>query len=1316
MGKNKSTKKKKININPPKTTIEELQDSRDGGKIALTGFTYQFLYSCYLILSESDTKTSFHLEGIEDIDRYKCEVSCKSITHIQLKFSTQKQDASFLKDVLKNFLEAYLINKTHNFKLVYDFFIANGNMSKLFNKSLDQTSTLYWKNIINKIEEENPLWNWSDFSFDDFIAVLTFEKKEKCILSAEIEKKLIENYDISTDNIELFANGIEMCCLKKMESREGIDKQELDVVIENIKNDISKGIHNPAHSWIKTLNFNTLDSDMDLSYFEGKKATPHDIALQLPVRRLGLEKQIKESIQENRVTVIKASSGQGKTTAALQVACDLQNEYKNYQLLWCNDSKELVNIVHYFKSRVKLGEKPLIIIDNLDSQLGEWNRLAQMLQEEVSYHYKILITTREDDWYNYSGDLSSVKALKVVKLTLNEQEAQSIYEVLRKVQMLHHSILDWRKPWLKVADKKLLIEYVYLLTHGEMIAERIAHQITQINNTQTGRIKCEILRKVCFADICGIKLPIKKLVLSLLETTTCDYGELLKSIEYEFLIRVDTTERYVEGLHPVRSQHIVDKLHEFTEINDTVIQVVKIADSTYFSKLFSNLPRFITNKKSFYSEVVNTLWNKDDLSSYMLALRGVFSGSVMQYFIQNKKAFEDANEHGGLLLISTEVNPFIKFEEFDYKVQILENIRKILNEDKVKYLCSLINSIPKIILDETDIYYFCEALYGKLSDHSIETFNKDISNYASIAYWILNIHPKFNLSNNISLEYVWENKEKYSLEVISSIFYTCFCGSKQKYSYFVKEHLLKILNYLKIETRSLRIFLSEDEKEIHVEYILLPSEICKGNEESISRLKNICKALPIFDTYCADAIKPVMNLLAGYKIPDDAHKTMPIQNIIIMFHEEFSSLWIKTIMSNYECDSVIEWIEYWITIRRKLVVLMKISIACIHKILEQRPWDNRAKEFDILKPELIKKLIREIRLPNQDRPFDDKLDIPEDIGIVKSRYFVHMQNFIDQFPGFLARDSEKSRLTLINLNNAKYFLEEMQNYFETITNSQETLKYEHVQLCIDEETNLQNLIIACEYYIDHQPNKNFNKYMMKNWFINKCRQKMENSKNALSNLPENCITYPKQYYSEGILNLYPIIVSGLDMTDSELLMKFLYYCNPIAELDYDYIVLACMNTNGEVMPNGLKIPNHFLNDLKIAIDTEDVTLIEQLSPPFPIEISEMFLGCFEKRYEKSTTISTGYEGIDRILELLWAFSKSQKELVGENDSEYLKLTENMLKTEILGILKSFEDLITDKDFCEISQLCDGVFKGNEFDDANFNDVYDNLVAKVIKQL
>lgn len=396
-------------------------------------------------MSESNENTTFHLEGIEDIDHYKCEVASKITTHIQLKYSTQRQDASFLKDILKNFLEVYLIDKTHNFKLVYDFTVAKGNMSKLFNNNLDQTSTLYWEKVIQDLKNENPLWNWAGFSFDDFITKLTFEYQSKSSLSKEIQKQLIEKYDISTDNIALFANGIEICCLKKMELRESINQRELDIVIQSIKDDINKGVHNPAHSWIKKLDFSISDYDNDFSYFKGKKATVQDIIMQLPVRRLNTEKEIEDTIENSRVVVIKASSGQGKTTMALQVAFNLSSEYTIYQLLWCNDLKELDNIIQYFKSRVKLGEKPLIIIDNLDSQLKEWNRLAQLLQEEISYHYKLLLTTREDDWYNYSGDLSNVRALRVIKLSLNEQEAKSIYETLHKAEKLHHSITNWRK-------------------------------------------------------------------------------------------------------------------------------------------------------------------------------------------------------------------------------------------------------------------------------------------------------------------------------------------------------------------------------------------------------------------------------------------------------------------------------------------------------------------------------------------------------------------------------------------------------------------------------------------------------------------------------------------------------------------------------------------------------------------------------------------------------------------------------------------------------------------------------------------------------
>lgn len=72
--------------------------------------------------------------------------------------------------------------------------------------------------------------------------------------------------------------------------------------------------------------------------------------------------------------------------------------------------------------------------------------------------------------------------------------------------------------------------------------------------------------------------------------------------------------------------------------------------------------------------------------------------------------------------------------------------------------------------------------------------------------------------------------------------------------------------------------------------ILKASEITKGNNESVSRLTDICRALPIFEKYCSDAIKPRIDLLAAYQIPNDAHKEMPKRNIIITFHQEFNGL------------------------------------------------------------------------------------------------------------------------------------------------------------------------------------------------------------------------------------------------------------------------------------------------------------------------------------------------------------------------------------------------------------------------------------------
>ena len=105
MPKKKKIQRKSIDktktIPKPKASIEELQESRNGGQIALRGYSYQFLYSCYLMLSCKDENTVFNLEGIEDIDKIVSTSDEQKTMNIQLKYSENKQDASFCFDNIR---------------------------------------------------------------------------------------------------------------------------------------------------------------------------------------------------------------------------------------------------------------------------------------------------------------------------------------------------------------------------------------------------------------------------------------------------------------------------------------------------------------------------------------------------------------------------------------------------------------------------------------------------------------------------------------------------------------------------------------------------------------------------------------------------------------------------------------------------------------------------------------------------------------------------------------------------------------------------------------------------------------------------------------------------------------------------------------------------------------------------------------------------------------------------------------------------------------------------------------------------------------
>lgn len=1304
MVKKKTTRRMKNKVIPkPKENLVDLHKTRDGGQIALRGYSYQFLYSCYLMVSAANENTVFQLEGIEDIDKVIQDENGESIIHIQLKHSVNKQDASFMSSVLKNFLEAYLLDKNREFKLVYDFPVATGNFSELVQGKLSLKSREYWKKTIDTIKKSTNLWNWEVYDFDEFLSKLSFENIKKESLEDSVECALIQKFNVTTDNIKLFANGIKLLCLDRMERREIVTQSVLQRCIEEIRIDISKGPHNPAHSWVKRVEFITCTNAIS-NYYEGKKATPSDIANDLPVSRPLLEKELIDSVHENMITILKASSGQGKTTLALKTLFALQKEYTPYQITCCNDIHEIGHIVDYFRARTRLGEKPLILLDNLDAHLCEWNQLAQLMQSDVTYNYKLIVTSRENDWYNYGGDTSNIHSLNIIKPLLSEDEALGIFQALQAVGYLHSDITDWRKPWLKIADRKLLIEYVYLLTHGEMISERISAQMKEMATVATAGLKFEILRKVCFADVCGTKLSTRKLINELAQNVGYDIGELLKSMVDEFLVQVSQEGDFIEGLHPVRSKHIVERLHEYYPLDETAFAVTKIADVQDFPILFSHYPEFDFDKEKLYSNIVDTFWNPENLKCFVYAIRGVFSGSVMQYFRNNKKAFDDANEHGGLFVLATSLCPFAEFKEFDESMDALERMAEICPDNRnVRYLIRLRDSIPEIDIAKTDVYILNFILFKKMKN-VLTTDIVDIESYALIVDWLYNVNSTMNLAANIELDNLLTRLDEYAIDSIVSLMYTSYCGNREVYYDFVRVNIQSILLYLKHKTFSHNLYVCDEGKGVHVEYILSASEMKAGNEESVLRLKYICRALPIFEKYYADAIKPQLNMLETYMIPDDAHKEMPYRNLAIMFRQEFTSLWIKTIQSNYEFDSVVEWLEHWFSARECVCEIFEKICMYMYKILEGKRIGSTGEEIDKKIAQYDKYVLEINSYPKEHRPFEKTPDLPQKFVKIKQNYFCSVQYFLRQFVGLLKKNADGIRLALINLKQARAYLALMQDFFNQMSLDVEFRKKQET-LCEWEEQKINEAYMCCHYYVKHHPNADFNKYQIKSWYISMYKAEINEVNEALFQIKDLFkAQLPTKIYEDGIFCCYPIVLKKFDFTNEEMLQEFMISVASIPQFPYDYLILMVCNDGGNVLPMAVRFSKRLFETLhEILVSGEDRD-IDSLSTPYPIDVKMEMLDCFSSdvKMQLQDSVNQNNRCIGDIAEELWMYSKNCELLCDEGDNSYRTNILEKVQARIDTILQDIKTHFSTEIYDEMVALCSSVYGGKVFDNDQIN--------------
>ncbi|WP_449399201.1 hypothetical protein [Chryseobacterium wanjuense] len=151
-----------------------------------------------------------------------------------------------------------------------------------------------------------------------------------------------------------------------------------------------------------------------------------------------MAKKVYDSVFESDVTVVRSSSGQGKSTLAWQTGYDLKekNNYSIYELRSCKDYNEANSIAEFLESRILIGEKPLLIIDGLNTLVESWFEIVSTTRD---FPVKYLLTTRQEDWFRFGADISRIN-LATVDISLSMVEARELFEELKRKHKIHPDI------------------------------------------------------------------------------------------------------------------------------------------------------------------------------------------------------------------------------------------------------------------------------------------------------------------------------------------------------------------------------------------------------------------------------------------------------------------------------------------------------------------------------------------------------------------------------------------------------------------------------------------------------------------------------------------------------------------------------------------------------------------------------------------------------------------------------------------------------------------------------------------------------------
>jgi hypothetical protein len=274
-----------------------------------------------------------------------------------------------------------------------------------------------------------------------------------------------------------------------------------------------------------------------------------------------IAKKFEENREENRVVIIHGASGQGKTTLAFRYLHEFFPDQWRFKVQLIDSREHALSIARALAGQADaIGIPIAVYLDVSPNDIG-WTELVK----ELSTHrnIQVLVTVREEDFRRASISGAEIQ-FSGVELTFDRIEAQEIYQSLTS-KILPAEFLTFEEAWNKFGGEGPLMEFVYLVTQGNSLRERLEQQITRLKDeARTGKrsyAEIKLLRLASVASAFESRLQIKPLVKHLALTVperTCE------QFEKEYLLRLSEDRSLIQGLHPIRSAILADLLSDST--------------------------------------------------------------------------------------------------------------------------------------------------------------------------------------------------------------------------------------------------------------------------------------------------------------------------------------------------------------------------------------------------------------------------------------------------------------------------------------------------------------------------------------------------------------------------------------------------------------------------------------------------------------------------------------------------------------------------------------------------------------------------------